>query len=170
VRRLILAVLALAVIGGVVWWLRGRADDDPVPESSPPAAPDEAARVAPQADHEAAHAGARTAPGPTNAPPRPPPPRAADPRAQLAKSTGAAAADALVERLAAKIELAPDVREALQQVLREEREAAAALVEREADEEARLKALDQLRADTHAQVESLLSPEQLAAYRELRPR
>jgi hypothetical protein len=167
VRRIVLAVLALVVIGGVlVWWQREGARDDAPPPAADTARADEPARVAPQAEHEAAHAGPRTAPGEVTAAP----PRAEGPREQIAQKTASGAADALVERLAAKVPLAPDVREALQQVLREEREAAAAIVDREADEEARAKALDQLRADTHAQVEPLLSPEQLAAYRELRPR
>jgi hypothetical protein len=170
VRRIVLAVLALVLIGGaIVWWQR-RGDD--ASRAHAPAV--DAARagepVAPRSPAEVASPAARPGPRPAaDSPPRPPP-RPDDPRTQLARKTAVGAADALVERLAAKVELAPDVREALQQVLREEREAAAAIGEREADEEARAKALDQLRADTHAQVESLLSPEQVAAYRELRPR
>jgi hypothetical protein len=167
VRRIVLAVLALVVIGGaLVWWKRASsreeapaADSSRIDEAAPSRGPAEVANPA-----------TRTVPrSATDAPPARPP-RNDGPRAELARKTSSGAADALVERLAAKIELAPDVREALQQVLREERESAAAIVEREADEEARAKALDQLRADTRAQVEALLSPEQLAAYRELRPR
>ena len=137
--------------------------------------------TATSAEVDAVDAGtpARAVPAPPSraAPARQAPGRAAEPspaeahRRQLGERTGLAAADALVDRLAAEVTLAADVAEALRSVLREEREAASAIMrEHPAGTAAREAAFDQLRADTHHQVEALLDRAQLAAYRRLRPR
>ena len=100
-------------------------------------------------------------------------PKAASPheslRADQERSRVRSAADSLVTRLEVEVTLEPETRDALAQVLRDEREAALEIKSAEADADKRREAYAELRQDFDREVIGLLSDEQLEAYRKLRP-